>query len=179
MPTSESLSPSAQTISVAEGRKETILGIGVRIKSYDDRNSAIGVINHELCSCKHFRADQCVVAFAQNHLDRSLFAEPFDLTQRHGGRHLCATNQLKDQSRDDWKIQAFNDRGGKYESAIETCVEYAFKRLSVRKAYFDNSFATRINATGFLWHDRRWCALSLDRRARGRRACRALRGGQR
>src|ERR1041384_3156963 len=125
MPTSESLSPRAQTISVAEGRKETILGIGVRIKSYDDRNSAIGVINHELCSCKHFRADQCVVAFAQNHLDRSLFAKPFDLTQRHGGRHLCATNQLKDKSRDDWKIQAFNVRVGKYESAIETCVEHA------------------------------------------------------
>src|ERR1041384_2114381 len=87
--------------------------------------------------------------------------------------------QLKDQSRDDWKIQAFNDGGRKYEDAIETCVEYALKRPSVRKAYFDNSFATRVNATGFLWHDRRRCALSLDRRARGRRACRALRCGQR
>src|ERR1043165_9641210 len=133
MPSGESLSPSAQTISVADGRKETIRGIGVRIRSYDDRNSAIGVIDHELCSCKHLCADQCVVAFAQNHLDRSLFAKPFDLTQRHRRRHLCTTNQLKDQSRNDWKIQALNDKGGKYKRAIKTRVEYAFKHLSAAK----------------------------------------------
>ena len=48
---------------------------------------------------------------------------------------MCATNQLKDQSRDDWEIQAFNDRVREYESAIEACIDHALEGLSLDEAY--------------------------------------------